>query len=75
MEDAASVRLTVEDSGPGLTSEAMDRIFDPFHTTKPNGLGLGLCISRSIAEAHGGRLWTEPSANGAIFHLVLPVAP
>ena len=75
MEGAEGVRLTVTDSGPGLTSEAIERIFDPFHTTKPNGLGLGLCISRSIAEAHGGRLWTEPSASGAVFHLVLPVVP
>jgi len=67
------VLVTVRDSGPGLPAEDLDRIFEPFHTTKPTGLGMGLSISRSLIEAHGGRLW--PSANvprGAVFQFTVP---
>ena len=69
------VRLTVEDSGPGLAPELCDRVFETFYTTKPNGLGVGLAISRSLAEEHGGRLWAEsPVGRGARFALELPAS-
>ena len=69
-----NVRVTVRDSGPGLEQEQIDRIYDAFHTTKENGMGMGLAISRSIIEAHNGRLWAESqSERGAIFHFTLPV--
>lgn len=69
------VELIVRDSGPGLPSGRHERIFDIFESTNDAGLGLGLAISRAIAEAHGGRLWAEPSPDtGAVFHLTLPVA-
>jgi two-component system sensor kinase FixL len=69
-----SVEIVVSDSGVGLAAEQCDKIFDPFFTTKAKGLGIGLSISRSIAEAHGGRLWATPnSERGATFHLQLPI--
>jgi signal transduction histidine kinase len=62
----------VRDSGPGLASVTLDRLFESFHTTKPGGLGLGPSICRSIIEAHGGRLWASANVPcGAIF----PSAP
>ena len=70
---ADRVRLMVEDSGPGIAPELCERVFETFYTTKPNGLGVGLAISQSIAEEHGGRLWAEPSdGGGARFGLELP---
>lgn len=73
--DAASLRVQVEDAGPGLDPQAGEEIFQAFHTSKPQGLGMGLAISRGIVESHGGRLWTEqrPGA-GATFCFTLPVA-
>lgn len=69
------VLLTVTDGGVGLGEIDADRLFDPFYTTKPGGLGMGLSISRSIAESHGGRLWaTSNGPHGATFHLALPAA-
>jgi PAS domain S-box-containing protein len=66
--------ITVEDSGPGLGSESTQKLFDPFFTTKPNGIGMGLPISRSIVESHSGRLWASPCASGgAAFHFSLPI--
>ena len=67
------VLVAVSDSGPGLTSSSLARIFDPFYTTKSSGLGMGLSICRSIVEAHGGQLWaTADKPHGAVFYLMLP---
>jgi PAS domain S-box-containing protein len=68
------VRVFVRDSGPGIDPAHAERIFDAFYTTKPQGLGMGLAISRSIIEAHGGRLWaTANEGPGATFHFTLPL--
>lgn len=68
------VEFEVADSGPGLKSGEQERIFEPFQTTKPEGLGLGLSISRTIIEAHGGRLWSiVPNEQGATFRFTLPI--
>ena len=68
------VEVAVADNGTGLDDLAKSRLFDTFYTTKPQGLGLGLSLSRSIIEAHGGRLWAENmQQGGAIFRLTLPV--
>jgi len=67
------VLVEVRDSGTGLNTANLDRLFDSFYTTKPNGMGMGLAISRSIAEAHGGRLWATPNEpHGAVFCFTLP---
>jgi len=69
------VLVQVQDSGKGLDPKQASRIFDSFFTTKPEGIGMGLSISRSIVEAHGGRLWADTSvSNGAIFRFTLPKA-
>jgi C4-dicarboxylate-specific signal transduction histidine kinase len=73
--DSGLVYVSVEDTGVGLRQEDLDRLFHPFYTTKRNGIGMGLSISRSIIEAHGGRLWAEPrSPHGAVFRFSLPKA-
>ena len=67
------VLVAVEDSGPGIKPESLDRLFDPFYTTKPGGMGMGLSICRSIIEAHGGRVWaTTNEPQGAVFQFTLP---
>ena len=72
---SGGVMVQVEDSGPGITPDDVDRVFNPFYTTKPTGIGMGLSISRSIVEAHHGRLWASPGTPfGAVFHLTLPPA-
>jgi C4-dicarboxylate-specific signal transduction histidine kinase len=73
--DGGGVELKVEDSGKGIAERDLTRVFEPFFSTKREGLGMGLSISRSIVEAHGGRIWAENSAGrGAVFHCMLPVA-
>jgi PAS domain S-box-containing protein len=68
------VLIAVRDSGPGLDPKGLDRLFNAFYTTKPKGLGMGLAISRSIIEAHGGRLWATANASkGAVFQFTLPI--
>ena len=68
------VLASVRDTGPGLNEAEFDRIFEAFHTTKPTGMGMGLPISRSIIEAHGGRLWPSPNQpRGAVFQFTVPV--
>jgi PAS domain S-box-containing protein len=73
VEGGHAVRVRVCDAGHGVAPLERDRIFDAFQTTKPTGMGLGLAISRSIVEAHGGRLWCEPNPGGGeIFSFMLP---
>ena len=75
LADRGLVRITVHDEGPGIAAAAAPRIFEPFFTTKPEGVGLGLAISRALIEAHGGQLWADlPGARGATFHFTLPVS-
>lgn len=63
----------VQDTGPGLSPETLSRLFEPFYTTKPNGMGMGLTICRSIVEAHGGRLWVSAcQPHGALFQFAIP---
>jgi NO-binding membrane sensor protein with MHYT domain len=69
-----AIVVRIEDSGPGLPPDVSDRLFEPFFTTKPEGVGLGLSISRSIVEAHGGRLSHIPVSEGAVFEFAFPQA-
>ena len=65
---------TIRDTGAGLPVDDPDKIFEPFFTTKANGMGMGLTISRTIVESHGGRLWaTQNPQGGAAFRFTLPV--
>jgi signal transduction histidine kinase len=67
------VLITVRDSGPGVEPHSLEHLFDAFYTTKPQGVGMGLAISRSIIEAHGGRLWAVANTGGAVFQFALPI--
>jgi C4-dicarboxylate-specific signal transduction histidine kinase len=69
---SGQIRVAVRDSGIGLSEEVMNRLFEPFFTTRAKGMGMGLSISRSIIEAHGGRLWAESNGSGATFQFTLP---
>jgi PAS domain S-box-containing protein len=72
-DESSDVLVAVQDSGPGLSPENLERLFDPFYTTKPGGMGMGLSICRSIIEAHEGRLWASANKpRGAIFQFTLP---
>ena len=67
------VQVTVEDSGIGVSSDTISRIFEPFYTTKSGGMGMGLSICRSIVQNHGGRIWaTANDGPGTSFHFSLP---
>ena len=73
--EAGGVLVAVRDSGPGIDSKDLDRVFDAFYTTKSSGVGMGLSICRSIIDAHGGRLWADVNASrGAVFRFTLPGA-
>ena len=72
---APMVEVSVGDTGPGIPAEILASVFDPFFSTKPNGMGMGLPISRTIVEAHGGQLWAETNhGGGATFRFTLPIA-
>jgi signal transduction histidine kinase len=73
-EPSSGVLVTVRDFGPGLDPQSLDHLFEAFYTTKPEGMGMGLPICRSIIEAHGGRLWaTANNPRGAVFQFTLPL--
>ena len=73
-KDLKSVLVSVYDSGNGFPSNDLDRLFDPFYSTKSDGMGMGLTISRSIVELHGGRIWATPNSPcGAVFQFTLPI--
>jgi signal transduction histidine kinase len=73
LADVGGVSVCVDDSGPGLDEQVLEHMFEPFYTTKVHGMGIGLAISRSIVEGHGGRLWAERKPEqGAIFKFRLP---
>ena len=74
LSNPGELLVSVEDTGPGIEAEHTDGLFAPFFTTKPQGIGMGLPICRSIIEAHGGRLWAAKNEpRGAVFHFALPV--
>jgi C4-dicarboxylate-specific signal transduction histidine kinase len=72
--DEYSVRITIADNGPGVAPATRESLFEPFASKKAEGLGLGLAISRTIVEAHGGALWLADTEAGAAFCFTLPVA-
>ena len=73
-EASGAVLVTVRDSGPGFSPESFDRPFEPFYTTKAEGMGMGLSICRSIVDAHGGRIWASRTAGpGATVQFTVPV--
>lgn len=74
VRDGDMVKVAVGDNGPGLSPEIAEHLFQPFHTTKDGGMGVGLSLCRKIVDAHGGRLWHEPGNPGATFSFTLPVA-
>ena len=72
-DEAEGVRVGVRDTGPGLAPESLSRLFEPFYTTKAEGMGMGLAICHSIVEAHGGRLWaTACEPQGTLFQFTIP---
>jgi two-component system sensor kinase FixL len=74
LDRMSMLKVAVRDRGTGLNGDPFDKFFEPFYTTKPDGLGMGLSISRSIVEAHGGRLWAENNRDrGATFYFTLPI--
>jgi len=75
LNGASSAVISISDSGPGIPPEKLNEVFDPFFTTKKQGMGIGLSISRTIVQAHKGRIWAEnQTGGGAVFHLSLPLA-
>jgi signal transduction histidine kinase len=74
-EQPGGVRVTVRDYGTGIPPDKLELIFQPFFTTKFNGMGMGLSVTRTIVESQGGRIWAENHfGGGAEFHVTLPVA-
>jgi signal transduction histidine kinase len=72
-DQTGDILVAVQDSGPGIDPEHLERVFAPFYTTKTSGIGMGLSICRSIIAAHGGRLWAEANRpRGAIFQFTMP---
>jgi signal transduction histidine kinase len=72
-DDTGQILVSVQDSGIGVSAAVMPRLFEPFFTTRSKGIGMGLPISRSIIEAHGGRLWAESNGEqGSVFQFTLP---
>jgi signal transduction histidine kinase len=72
-DDGGCVRLTVQDAGVGINPQDLDRLFEAFYTTKSDGMGMGLSVSRSIIESHSGRLWATPNdGHGATFSFSIP---
>ncbi|MBB3769897.1 signal transduction histidine kinase [Angulomicrobium tetraedrale] len=75
LEAAGEVHVSVADNGTGIASDIVERLFDPFVSTKPGGMGMGLMFCRAVVEAHGGRVWASPNQpRGAVFHFSLPAA-
>jgi len=75
-DEGDCVRLTVQDTGVGVSPQALDNLFDAFYTTKNAGMGMGLSVSRSIIESHHGRLWAAPNDGpGATFSFSIPRRP
>ena len=75
LDSSGGILVSIEDSGTGLEPGLLDRIFRPLFSTKPNGMGMGLAICKSIIEGHGGRIWAVPAcSNGAVFQFTLPIA-
>jgi two-component system sensor kinase FixL len=72
-DEPGFIEVAVTDTGPGFPAEIADRLFTRFAGTKESGMGLGLSISRSIVEAHGGRIWAAPATRGAEVRFTLPV--
>ena len=76
LREDGQIEIAVKDTGPGLPLGKADQIFDAFFTTKPQGSGMGLAISKSIIESQGGRIWANgDGGRGATFHFALPAAP
>jgi signal transduction histidine kinase len=74
--ERGGVAIAISDNGDGIAPQDIERIFEPFVTSKPHGIGLGLAICRSIIEAHGGRLWASNNAPcGATMEFELPAEP
>ena len=75
MSEEGQIEISVNDTGSGLPLGEADQIFDAFFSTKPQGSGMGLAISKSIVESHGGRIWANgDDGRGATFHFTLPTA-
>jgi signal transduction histidine kinase len=75
LDEDSQIEISISDTGPGLPLGNADQIFDAFFTTKPQGSGMGLAISKSIVESHGGRIWANGGGRGATFHFTLRATP